>query len=1278
MVAMRRTTDFVNTGGLVYVDEATLARQLMATRGAMAETLRDLRNMQRELKSLPAGSRKWARRTGRLAEIQTRISQLDAVLRQLEGHRRTGIRPLVDPELAKREARTFGRVDPRERRIQVATALRQMLMQVKDPKAQEVLRRALSKRVLMGGQIEAPKAGTVAAAYPELYPKVMAEMTKAATWKEQIADPAIKEAKRQARFGQGTTLRMGFGKVPIDPESRTAAVTAYWEILSNAANQLRIYKTLIEAKVKPPENLARAVEEGELLRQVRRGAELMVNHGINVGDLTKDPLFAHYNADGKLTEAIDLIVEHATEMSMKGRKGLAGMYEMVTGKIPPGADEPPDPLKGGLPFAGMPGEKRPDLRDGVKAARNMATRQIARMYRARGWRNLASFLTLPKPDLVRNSNHLVFMHGNVYRMRRLEAMKFADRIQRYARENRVEDWLRVERMGYIIQGTPKGRAMLAGAPPAVYEIVNEIREFNYEQEELLRAVYGDGIPLHEAKYYLAQVWKLPKELTAPGGVGPDLKRAYRTLMHDPFLKRKAIDSYEVGVDELHLTPRYDNILDIIKIRHDFATRAMINVQMAQTLEALGLIMTPAEAAKYGISPNPNRWSLGQSDPEAIWPKAVDAKALEKATWVGKNKEPGSGDIYIVRPVLVHPDVKAAVDTWFTTPFDYVPFNIADALRATYKKFQLIGGFHWVALSEVAQGEALGRLDRNIKEYGKQALQTELLALPLIVHNSEVRKGVRDALIDVWTEGREGEAARRLRLRRGDPPIFRYKDVEEWLRAGWYMEASDREQRSVQQLRNLGLGGNRATLAATWAFRRIGDFLYVNDKVLWDYFMIGNQLTFMNSAYADWLMGNKNATPEMAFEAKRRIAEHANYAFGSVPWEQLLASPQVVQMLNWMQLAPAWTYSNIRMALMVMNEMLGSQGYARRAARAIVGREAGPPPPGGYISTRWAFGAFLSWFLHTQLLNYATTGWYNEQDKNGKHPSDDPNAKVSILFGEKHYMNAGHFTWDNAGNPFRVLLPTMPRKGHMFPMETVNLPWSENATNIFAGRYPDGKERYIRLGKAFREPFDWVLNPLGTFANKLSTPLRLGITLFTGSEPGGYRIVEQTDDPGVAIKKKMAYFFDVTSPFSMQLFTRSLEHQLDPGTFPADPADTQLFSQPTVAGSSLNRAANAYAQTMMDYIDDVQVLQGQLTTATAAHDDDREALIQGRMVQRQEKVTRDLQMIEWGAAASGVPTYKVWGAARSRVLRHQHLIMPRGYWVDDYGRVHKGEAPFPWP
>jgi len=245
--------------------------------------------------------------------------------------------------------------------------------------------------------------------------------------------------------------------------------------------------------------------------------------------------------------------------------------------------------------------------------------------------------------------------------------------------------------------------------------------------------------------------------------------------------------------------------------------------------------------------------------------------------------------------------------------------------------------------------------------------------------------------------------------------------------------------------------------------------------------------------------------------KKEMGSFVNDSFGGQNWDlhRVLGQPKVRQMLHWLLLAPDWTFSVLKQAA------APAKGIGLIAKKGVEQKLKGKAlaARGGLF---WAKAGFY-FNLIAQSVNYYQT--------------------------KKEY-GEGQFTWDNAPG---------------------------NKLNIFMGRNDDGTERYLRMGKQFREVLEWGIKPLTKLGAKLSPLLRESMRQFTAHDPGSGYPTEWAEEPfwgkkGLVERGKS--ILEMPIPFSLRPYVQSR-----PGVF--------MFTFPSKKGMSNYGAVKLFRKAIKD-------------------------------------------------------------------------------------------------
>jgi hypothetical protein len=457
----------------------------------------------------------------------------------------------------------------------------------------------------------------------------------------------------------------------------------------------------------------------------------------------------------------------------------------------------------------------------------------------------------------------------------------------------------------------------------------------------------------------------------------------------------------------------------------------------------------------------------------------------------------------------------AVEAIFQHPYNPWPLAALEQIRAFGKQNNVnFSLFHHVAVGEVGQAE-----------FASRGLKGMLGGL--ITGGNELWKGTVAGI---------QEAMGKTPSYR--PPIVSWpKEMVDPFAGRLYFNTMEHEHAITESLRQAP--PRDAPLYARLLsppLRAIGNVSYVFNRGLFDFYQQGLMLKAANKIYADWLDKNPGATPKQINDFLDVNADHVNRAFGAQNLEELMLSPNTRRFLSLLLFAPVWTLSNVRVV---------TAGYD-----TITGKR---------LTNRYLASAAASWFLTTQLANYALTGALGMKDKYG--------------------VQRAHWTWDNAGAPLKVGDNYVPGL-------------TENFFNIGFGRNANGTERYFRFGKPYREFPNWATDPAGTFQAKMSRLVGLIAVPITGAEPGGYRVWDQQSSPEQKRWRTIAETLDFATPFSAQFVTQKVERAIKPTLFPEPSVTSQFAGVPTRQGLSFNQAVDRYREAKDAGREDIaqQVLQ----------------------------------------------------------------------------------------
>ena len=107
----------------------------------------------------------------------------------------------------------------------------------------------------------------------------------------------------------------------------------------------------------------------------------------------------------------------------------------------------------------------------------------------------------------------------------------------------------------------------------------------------------------------------------------------------------------------------------------------------------------------------------------------------------------------------------------------------------------------------------------------------------------------------------------------------------------------------------------------------------------------------------------------------------------------------------------------------------------------------------------------------------------------------------------NFVLSGHWPWQNP----------VGKKG------SIELPFKDE----------QGRRLFMKIGKQFNEPFQWLAEPPKTFSGKMGALPKAAITFITGRNHFGRSIVDHDDGPVVDVAKRLGYIAQGTIPIPLQ-------------------------------------------------------------------------------------------------------------------------------------------------
>ena len=694
---------------------------------------------------------------------------------------------------------------------------------------------------------------------------------------------------------------------------------------------------------------------------------------------------------------------------------------------------------------------------------------------------------------------------------------------------RSMDWIRrnvpeedqdIRRMGFAMEGdlpesdlSPEGQRGL-----------EEIRKLNRSRDSMLEESGVSEAALRDPETYIRHYW----DFDTPGDPSRKMLIATR-MMNDPSLRSRTVGSLKLGMtpeDEggFGLTPRYNNVTDVVYRRHMEAVRTVENQRFANTLKDYGLIVDPTKDALRSSS----------------WPQATEAPALMKAVYSGETK---AGDV-IMRPKapLVHPDIQMAVDTIFGEPFKGVGWNAVNQLAAFSKQIQVgFSIFHLNIISEVAQAHAAGLGGLEMIPRVAKAI-----AWPL---DPEFLKGVRSSILEV--RGKVAPDA--------PPDVSWSRDlVEPWLRAGGSLQSSESEAAAIKAAMEWK-PENPLLKPVAAVVRTIGQGQQVFNRALFDYYLPAQWLHSAEHLFADECNRlGPTPTPEAVFAKRQEIADHLNRTCGVENLQHLMLDPKSQQALRLTFFAPMWLLSRLRSL---------TKGYETTT--------------GARLTNRYVAGAAGTMFLTSQLANYAFSSWYGDPKRYPNKEDGGPGGGEYWDDTTQQVKRGGHWTWQNMGDP--VDFGVLPGAGTKSSPAVRN-----HAADIYFGQNPDGSQRYIRQGKYATDAFLMLVHPemiLNKLSAPIQAAIVQATGHEPGS--GFEAIKTETPEQKAHIpEQRIAAAARIATPFSAEPLAQKIEHWAVPTVFREPGASSQVLGMPARRGASYTTSLAALQSAIVSGRDDL--------------------------------------------------------------------------------------------
>lgn len=627
--------------------------------------------------------------------------------------------------------------------------------------------------------------------------------------------------------------------------------------------------------------------------------------------------------------------------------------------------------------------------------------------------------------------------------------------------------------------TPKVRQQILRNPQIrerykshIKPAVKKIGNYLDDAHKFLMENYGDDIGFIEN--FVPHMWRIPKNKA---------KQVVNWFItRNPHLRQRRIATLKEGIQKFGLTPKYDDITDILRVYDQYKIKAVANLKFAKDLNQLKIGGTKL---------------VQRADKAPVDWKTIDHPALRRAMYLG-SKDVKVGKETVKQTKVVKEVSKGIEVTGASKPMKKLEAVIQDALEhrgmpkgeaAAYVNKLKAGGKDVKQVNQIVEEiteditrrfpvkvpvltkipvKVAPEIYDTVNAVFQQPLQgKELRALAavnsvskysnltmsLFHHTALSETGLATGLgkevprtiagkniVNSWNPIKMIRA-----FKRGDhKAVFKNiplsKDaVRHGLELGQVMDVEGGNlliSSLAQAERNLrNIQGNfikRGMAKAGIAATKIRRPLEYNNKYLWEYL----HSTYKLSAYEKLTAEMIKKHPDKAVDLiKNEVAQFVNDTFGGQVWELLGRSPQWRQFAHMVLLSPDWTLSTLRQALSPFG--VGAAHPLTRGIREELGQDF------------WRRG--IVYFLGgMNILNYSLT---------------------KALTGE------GRFMWENP---------------------------PERKTHLFIGHDELGAERYLRWGKQFRELPEFLLDPLKVVGRKASPVLRQAMIQLTGYTTTGWK------------------------------------------------------------------------------------------------------------------------------------------------------------------------------
>ena len=484
-----------------------------------------------------------------------------------------------------------------------------------------------------------------------------------------------------------------------------------------------------------------------------------------------------------------------------------------------------------------------------------------------------------------------------------------------------------------------------------------------------------------------------------------VRREYRTATNSPYTRQRVIPTYQLGI-EIGLKPKYTDICDIMM---DYGHHANEGIANRAFLDDMSVI------------------------------NVVDGKgtAFEKSLPIlSKADERGSEYTTIANNALAGYKVLKSAEPFFNIVFGNAYKygegtvgrtigNTYDITSGTMKKINLgMSFFHHGALTETAVGSLGVRvvpvlLNNMMWDTMKSYQSGNGFTMPALLDREATTDAVHHFVALGATQDYVAKDVRNL-TKQMATWLDKYK-LGRWSGAAFVAEVVDFANREM-------------------------------DTILWDYIHDGFKIyTFKKFAKEIRQKCAKNGVSENTMNKMLDEAgQLVNDLYGGQHWDLLMKSPRTVKIMQRLLLSPDWTWSSLRQAMapLGVGQLYDDKKFWQKWNMKVRAKDMTDEELIASVRKKngrafW-FNAMMFFGICMNGLNYITrkNDVDDEDEKAKKERETDPNYQ----------------------NPYELAYP----EGMDFWDYTMFGNTMGKGTLLFAGRYDDGRERYIRWGKQFRE------------------------------------------------------------------------------------------------------------------------------------------------------------------------------------------------------------------